>query len=128
MSQRQAIQNRLINDVSTVDGRVFVSRAPPMVESPYIVITKVTGGRRFDMMGPVGIDRSTWQISIFAQQETSNSPESIAEEILQEVRASLDTWRNADVGSTVEDNQVNDWEDDTGFFHIAIDYSIGFHE
>lgn len=127
-----ALQTALVED-STVNGyvagRVFYNMARQDVETPYIVLRRVSGPRLYSLDGPIGLYPARFQLSIFAT--TYYEAKCIADgirSVLSGASGALVESPTDTIGAAFLDNEVDMYEEETQLHHIAVDYLVWVNE
>jgi len=117
MNIRQLTYNKL-NNATTAGTAVYGGGRAASVTPPYIVFFVVSENRLYAHDGEVGLSRPRVQVSCFADTYTG------AVDLAGEVIAELESW--AEVSHAMQDNEQDLYEEDTGLYHIPLDFFIGY--
>lgn len=105
-----------------VSDRIYFVRADQDVETPYIVVTKISGVREHSHDGSSELAHPRFQISVFGTTYSS------CKSVTAAVQAALQGYKGAmsdvTVGAVFYDNETDTYESDTGLFQIITDYTI----
>jgi len=130
----QAIQNQLLNNAGVaalVGTNIFYDGTVPQdTAAPYINLAKISAPRDYTHDGASGLVDSRFQFSIFSTQYTQNKL------IAAAIAGALSGFRGVMGGAggvTVgrcfyEDETDLGKEPQTLFYHLAVDYKIGYNE
>jgi len=127
----QAILDELVNSELTnlIGERIYYVKAPQDVEVPYVMFFVVSSVREHDHDGASHLASARFQFSIFAQ--TYHEAKRITEQIqsvLQAFSGTIGGVGGVYVSGSFHQNEVDFWEEDTGLYHVACDYSISHKE
>lgn len=101
-----------------VGNRIYPVVAPQGVTKPYCVCKKVSNARQYAMGGIVAAQRHRFQVSCFGTTYSS------AKNVAAQVTAALEAWKAAEVLAAFAINEIDMYEQDTGLYHIPVDFYI----
>ena len=120
MNAKQALYDRLrtyAGLTALVGDRIFPANAGQGISTPYITYQKISPGRQYAMGGYVGMQKTRFQISCFADLPEDN--ELVAEQVI----AALESWPNVAV---YQDGEGDAYEQSTEKYHIPLDFIIWY--
>lgn len=112
-----------------VGGCIYYVRAPQDVQSPYLVFFKVSASRPHSHQGASGLALARFQCSCFA--ETYYSAKQLAWQLqgaLQGFSGIMGGEVGVEVGGCFYDNEQDQYEPQTGLYHVAVDYLVWHRE
>jgi len=110
---------------SLVGQRIYFVQAPQDTETPYIVVTKVSGVREHSHDGSSHLAHPRFQFSVFAT--TYSSAKSIASALqtaLQGYSGTMGGESGVSVGATFYENEMDFYETESQLYHVPVDYII----
>lgn len=110
-----------------VANRIYYVTAPQKVTAPYLVISKVSGARQPYAHGAtINFTSPRFQVSIFATTYLA------AKQIAQAVQAVLGDYKGTSESTAIEatfyDNEVDYYDEDIGFYSVAMDFLVWYKE
>lgn len=119
MNIRQKVFQKL-NGETDAGSRVWGMKAPAGTDTPYIVFYVVSKEQLKAMDGYIGLKRPRVQVSCFGG--TFQEAGELAEEVVEV----LSDW--GEVSYALHENEVDQYDEDTGIYHIPVDFMIGHKE
>ncbi len=105
-----------------VSDRIFFVKADQSVETPYIVITKVSGVREHSHDGSSHLAHPHFQLSIFS--DTYSSCKSVATVLQTALQGYSGAMSDATAQAVFYENETDTYESDTSLFQVILDYTI----
>jgi len=105
-----------------VSDRISPAMADQDVETPYIIVTKVSGAREHSHDGSSHLAHPRFQLSIFA--ETYKECKDIAAAVQSALQGYAGAMGSETVQNVIYRNEVDDYEDETGLYGVKVDYDI----
>lgn len=112
-----------------IGTRLYYVRALQDVDSPYVVLQKISAVREHAHDGPLGMVVARFQVSIFA--ETYKQCKDIAVEVQTALDGFTGTMGGAGgvyVGRTTYENEIDFWDENVSLFQLAVDYILQHDE
>jgi len=120
MSVKQALYDRLrtyAGLTALVDDRIFPVNAGQGSLTPYVTYQKISPGRKYAMGGYIGMQKTKFQISCFADIPEDN------EAVATQVIAALEAWTDA---TAYLDDESDTYESKTDRYHIPLVFIIWY--
>ncbi len=111
-----------------VNEKIYYVEAPQDIETPYIVMSKVSSVREHSHQGSSHLATARFQFSTYAS--SYYLAKQIAEQLqtaLQGISGVKGTAPGVRIGSCLYDGESDFYEDETKLYHIAADYMV-MHE
>jgi len=111
-----------------VSMRIHFVIAPQAVAKPYIIITKIDSPRDHSHDGGTGLANPRFQLSIFATKY--GDAKNIAAAVQSALQGYTGTMGGAGgvyVTAVTYEDENDFYENETGLFHVAVDYKM-WHE
>ena len=115
---KSTLFSKLKTAATGVSNRVYATRAPQGVTSPYIVYQQISGEDLNTHNGYADLMRSRWQVSVYA------TTAGVAETVAQQVIVGLRDWVSSPVQSCFRDGAVDGYEDDVSLYYIHLDFLV----
>lgn len=128
---KQALKHYLTTETGT--SSIHYIRAPAKTPPPYGVISIIGNRRERTHDGPDGLVESRVQIDWFAKtdseiEQLSRQTIQAVEKVQNETIGAKDGKGGIFIAQIRIENEFDDYEDDTGLFHKAIDLIIQYEE
>lgn len=119
MNIRQKVFQKL-NNATDAGDRVYGMKAPAGTDRPYIVFYVVSDTKHKAHDGYTGLARPRVQVSCYG--DTFQQVGELAEEVTELFK----DW--SDVSVAMHENEVDQYDEDTGLYHIPVDFFIQHKE
>jgi DNA-binding NarL/FixJ family response regulator len=120
-----ALRSLLAED-TTIEGlvgeRIYYTQAVQEADTPYIVITKVSGLRVHSHQGTSSLANPRIQLSVFSA--TYLEAKQIAQAIQSVLQGYTGTSEEIEIQSCLYINEVDMYEQESKLYHVAVDYEI----
>ena len=121
-----ALFEHLKANVPLVNNRIFATKAPQDVAKPYIVYQQISGLRENVHGGRSGLAENRIQFSIYAKQYLLTKQ--VANELKNALQALSGVIQGVRIGTVIYQDEIEDFEQDTGLYTTKADYIFKFKE
>ncbi len=113
----------LAEKLNEVNEQNYPLKAPQGVIPPYLTYAKISSNRKYTHSGYSGDSESRVQINCVGKTYSE------AKLLAQQLIVALDEWPNANnIQSVFNENEIDMYDEDTGFYQIPVDFIINYKE
>ena len=113
----------LAKKLNEITKQNYPLKAPQGVIPPYLTYAKVSNSRKYILSGYSGDSEARMQINCIGK--TYSEAKLLAQQLIK----TLETWPNANsIQSVFNENEIDMYDEDTGFYQIPVDFIINYKE
>lgn len=110
---------------SLVGTRIFPIVAPQSTAMPCVVFIKVSNDRKYSHGGFSGLSETRFQLSCYAEKYETDGATVGALAIAAQVTAAMEAWPGAaGIQAVFADSERHIYEEETGIYHIPLDFIV----
>lgn len=122
MSIEPKIMSYLKANVPAVNERIHFVKAIQGTAFPYIVLSKVSEQKDYSHDGASGLARPRFQVSVFGDAYVGTKLAAV------EVKEAMDSWNADGIKFAPLQNEIDLYEEDTGLYHVPLDFFLYYQD
>jgi len=126
MSLEVNLRSHLIQEITEVEGRIYPQKLPQDPDFPAITYNLISTNRSYSHSGDTNTPVKLIQIDCWADRY--GPAKQVAAKVVAKLSGYLGLVSETEVGQLHLSNEMDDYNEDTGWYKIPLDFNFGYYE